>query len=111
MSGDIKAEKGCIVSVHYIGRFQGGKVFDTSIRSEAEKAGLFNPARDYKPLKITLGAGQVIRGFEEALYGMKVNEEKEVTIPPAKGYGEKGKHPLAGKTLVFKLRVTNIQKP
>ncbi|MBI3859632.1 MAG: FKBP-type peptidyl-prolyl cis-trans isomerase [Thaumarchaeota archaeon] len=105
------AQKGDTVSVHYVGRFPGGKVFDTSMRSEADKAGLFNPARDYKPLQVTLGARQVISGFEEALMGMKVNETKEVTLPPEKAYGRTGKHPMAGKTLQFKLLVTNIKKP
>jgi FKBP-type peptidyl-prolyl cis-trans isomerase 2 len=52
----------------------------------------------------------VISGFEEALVGMKVNETKEVTIPPEKGYGKVGRHPMAGKTLQFKLLVTNIKK-
>jgi len=99
------------VSVHYVGRFPGGKVFDTSMKSEALKAGLFSPARDYKPLQVVLGGHQVIQGFEEALLGMRTNEEKEVTIPPEKAYGKVGRHPMVGKTLQFKLLVTNIRKP
>ena len=108
---EISAQNGDTVSVHYVGRFPGGRVFDTSMRSEAEKAGLFNPARDYKPLQVTLGAHQVISGFEEALLGMRVNESKEVTLPPEKAYGKSGRHPMAGKTLQFKLLVTNIKRP
>jgi len=107
---EISAQNGDTVSVHYVGRFPGGKVFDTSMRSEAEKAGLFSPARDYKPLQVTLGAHQVISGFEEALMGMRVNETKEVTLPPEKAYGKSGRHPMAGKTLQFKLLVTNVKK-
>jgi FKBP-type peptidyl-prolyl cis-trans isomerase 2 len=107
---DLVAQNGDAVSVHYVGKFPGGRVFDTSMRSEAEKAGLFNPARDYKPLVVVLGAHQVISGFEEALVGMKINETKEVTIPPEKGYGKAGRHPMSGKTLQFKLLVTNIKK-
>jgi FKBP-type peptidyl-prolyl cis-trans isomerase 2 len=98
------------VSVHYVGKFPGGKVFDTSMKSEAIKTGLYNPARDYKPLQVVLGAHQVISGFEEALVGMKVNETKEITLPPEKAYGKTGRHPMAGKTLQFKLLVTNIKK-
>lgn len=107
----LKAQKGDTVSVHYLGRFPGGKVFDTSIEKEAQSAGLYNRARDYKPLQVILGTGKVISGFEEALIGMKVNDEKEVTIPPEKAYGKSGSHPMAGKTLQFKLRVTNIKRP
>lgn len=104
------AQNGDTVSVHYVGKFPGGKVFDTSMRSEAVKSGLFNPARDYKPLVVVLGAHQVITGFEDALVGMKVNETKDVTIPPEKAYGKGGRHPMSGKTLQFKLLVTNIKK-
>ena len=110
MSSNLKAQKGDLVFVHYLGKFPGGQVFDTSIESEARKHGMYNAARDYKPLQVQLGAGQVIAGFEEALTGMAVNEEKEVTLPPEKAYGKTGRHPMAGKTLVFKLRVTNIKR-
>ena len=105
------AQIGDTVSVHYVGKFPGGKVFDTSMRAEAVKAGLFNLARDYKPLQVVLGKRQVISGFEEALVGMKINETKEITLPPEKAYGRSGNHPMAGKTLQFKLLVTNIKKP
>ena len=108
---EVTAQNGDTVSVHYLGKFPGGRVFDTSIRAEAEKAGLYNPARDYKPLQVVLGRHQVISGFEEALMGMKINETKEITLPPEKAYGRTGNHPMAGKTLQFRLLVTNIKKP
>lgn len=108
---ELTAQKGDTVSVHYLGKFPGGKVFDTSMKSEAVKAGLFSPAREYKPLQVVLGAHQVIAGFEEALIGMKVNETKEVTLPPEKAYGKTGRHPMVGKTLQFRLLVTGIKKP
>ena len=107
----IAAQNGDTVSVHYVGKFPGGKVFDTSMKAEALKAGIFNPARDYVPLQVTLGAHQVISGFEEALVGMKINETKEVTLPPEKAYGNVGRHPMVGKTLQFRLLVTNIKRP
>ncbi len=105
------AQNGDSVSVHYVGKFPGGRAFDTSMKSEAIKSGLYSPARDYKPLQVVLGAHQVIQGFEEALLGMKVNETKEITIPPEKAYGRQGRHPMAGKTLQFRLLLTNIRKP
>lgn len=105
------ALNGDTISVHYLGKFPGGKVFDTSMKAEAIKAGIFSPARDYKPLQVVLGAHQVIAGFEEALVGMQINETKEITLPPEKAYGRAGRHPMAGKTLQFRLLVTNIKKP
>ena len=107
---EVTARSGDTVSVHYVGRFPGGKVFDTSMKAEAVKSGLFNPARDYKPLQVVLGKHQVIIGFEEALIGMKVNETKEIILPPEKAYGKSGRHPMAGKTLQFRLLVTNIKR-
>ena len=108
---ELTAQSGDTISVHYLGRFPGGKVFDTSMKQEAINAGLYNPARDYKPLQVVLGQHQVISGFEDALVGMRVNETKEVTLPPEKAYGRTGRHPMAGKTLQFRLLVTNIKKP
>jgi FKBP-type peptidyl-prolyl cis-trans isomerase len=108
---DVKAQNGDTISVHYVGKFPGGKVFDTSMKAEAVKSGLFSPARDYKPLQVVLGQHQVISGFEEALVGMQVNESKEITLPPEKAYGKTGRHPMAGKTLQFRLLVTNIKRP
>ena len=107
----VSAQTGDTISVHYLGKFPGGKAFDTSMKAEAIKAGLYSPARDYKPLQVDLGKHQVISGFEEALMGMKVNETKEITLPPEKAYGKTGKHPMAGKTLQFRLLVTNIKRP
>jgi peptidylprolyl isomerase len=108
---EIIAQNGDTVSVHYVGKFPGGKVFDTSMKAEAIKSGLYSPARDYKPLQVVLGKHQVISGFEEALIGMKVNETREITLPPERAYGRSGRHPMAGKTLQFRLLVTNIKKP
>jgi FKBP-type peptidyl-prolyl cis-trans isomerase 2 len=107
---ELTAQDGDTISVHYLGKFPGGKVFDTSMKAEAIKAGLFSPARDYKPLQVVLGQHQVISGFEEALMGMRINETKEITLPPEKAYGKTGRHPMAGKILQFRLLVTNIKR-
>jgi len=89
------AKKGDTVEVNYTGMFKNGDVFDTS--------------KGRGPLKFTLGAGQLIQGFEEAVTGMKVGETKTVTIPPEKAYGKSG-HPLANKTLVFRITVVSIKE-
>ncbi|MDP2717373.1 MAG: peptidylprolyl isomerase [Candidatus Micrarchaeota archaeon] len=83
---NMAVKNGDIVSVDYLGTSEG-KVFDTSIKAEAEKAGL--PLRSsYEPLSFTVGAGQMIAGFDKAVAGMKVGEEKTVTLAPEQAYGE-----------------------
>jgi len=62
-----------IVRVHYTGRLDDGTVFDSS--------------RDRDPLEFTVGSGQVIAGFDEAVMGMTVGESKVVHIPVEKAYG------------------------
>ena len=61
------------VRVHYTGRLEGGQVFDSS--------------RDGEPLEFTVGAGEVIAGFDEAVRGMSVGETKTVEIEPEDAYG------------------------
>ncbi|RZN40109.1 MAG: peptidylprolyl isomerase [Methanophagales archaeon ANME-1-THS] len=67
------ARHGDTVKVHYTGKLEDGTVFDSS--------------RDRDPLQFTLGEGQVIPGFEQAVVGMNVDESKTVTIPMEKAYG------------------------
>ncbi len=67
------AKNGDTVRVHYTGRFDDGEVFDTSEGGE--------------PLEFKLGTGQVIPGFEQAILGMRVGEEKRVEIEPDDAYG------------------------
>jgi FKBP-type peptidyl-prolyl cis-trans isomerase 2 len=74
------------VSVDYTGSLTNGKVFDTSIEEIAKENNLSTPGREYKPLQLTVGKGQVIKGFDEGIIGMKVGESKTLTIPPEKGY-------------------------
>jgi len=62
------------VSVHYTGTLQDGEVFDSS--------------KDREPLSFTVGEGQMIPGFENAVKGMALNEKKSVTISPDDAYGE-----------------------
>lgn len=81
-------EKGDAVSVHYVGKLDDGTVFDTSEKEEAMEAGIYNEMRDYEPLKFTVGAGQMIKGFDEGVVGMKAGEEKILKIPPEEAYGE-----------------------
>lgn len=71
----MQAKKGDAVRVHYTGRLEDGSVFDSSV------------SRD--PLGFTLGDGNMIKGFDAAVYGMAVGDKKTVTIPAAEAYGER----------------------
>ncbi|MFC7166769.1 FKBP-type peptidyl-prolyl cis-trans isomerase [Halospeciosus flavus] len=78
------------VSLEYVGRLPEGEVFDTSREDVAEEEGLAEaqPEREYEPLEVTVGAGEVIEGLDEALVGMEVGSEDSIEIPPEKAYGE-----------------------
>lgn len=85
-------ENGDSVTIDYIGMLPSGKVFDTSLKQVAEnksipKAYMFRERLSYKPLSFILGSKMVIKGVEDAVYGMKVNQTIGVTIPPDKAYG------------------------
>ncbi|WP_435129927.1 FKBP-type peptidyl-prolyl cis-trans isomerase [Halobaculum sp. D14] len=83
-------EPGDHVRLEYVGRFEGGDVFTTSDRSVAEEHGLVPADADasFAPISFTVGAGDVIRGLDEAVVGMTEGEEATVTVPPADAYGE-----------------------
>ena len=68
-----QAKQGDTVRVHYTGTLVDGQEFDSS--------------RGLDPLTFTLGAGSVIQGFDDAVVGMAVGEEKRVTIPADEAYG------------------------
>ena len=69
-------KKGDKVKVEYEGKLEDGTVFDSS-----KKQG--------KPLEFEVGAGQIIKGFDKALIGMKKGEEKEIKLKPEEAYGER----------------------
>ena len=73
MSENDFVEKGDAVSVHYTGKLEDGSVFDSSVGRE--------------PLPFRVGAGQMIRGFDAGVVGMKVGDKKTLTIPPEDAYG------------------------
>ncbi|MBD3388562.1 MAG: peptidylprolyl isomerase [Candidatus Altiarchaeales archaeon] len=75
------------IKINYTGRIKDGAVFDTTRREDAEKEGIFDERRVYKPFSVAVGEGQVVEGLDEALAKMKVGEKKTVTIEPEKAYG------------------------
>ncbi|HCA41211.1 MAG TPA: peptidylprolyl isomerase [Aminobacterium sp.] len=70
----VQIKNGDTISVHYKGTLEDGTVFDASEGRE--------------PLKFKVGSGQVIDGFDKAVLGMTVGEEKTINVPPQKAYGE-----------------------
>lgn len=80
-------KEGDQVSVDYTGRLENGTVFDTSVKDVAIENGVYNPSRDYQPIEFTVGAGQMIKGFDSGVVGMAVGEEKTLTLPPEDAYG------------------------
>lgn len=104
--GDSRAVKsGDTVQVDYTGKLEDGTVFDTSKEDVAKQAGIYVDG-SYAPITFVAGAGQMIKGFDKGVIGMKVGEEKTITIPPEEAYGEYDK----SKILVIpveKLNITN----
>jgi peptidylprolyl isomerase len=70
------AENGNTVKVHYTGKLKDGTVFDSSLQRN-------------EPLEFTLGQGNMIAGFEQAVTGMKVGDTKVADIPVDQAYGQK----------------------
>ncbi len=93
----VEVKEGDTVAVHYAGRLQNGQEFDNS-RQRGEA------------FEFTVGAGQVIKGWEEGLVGMKEGGERILVIPPEKGYGEQGIGPIpGGATLVFSIDLIEVK--
>jgi len=93
-----EAVKYSIVTVNYTGWLEDGTKFDSSL----------NPGRE--PLRFTLGAGQMIQGFDQGILGMKVGGKRKLTIPPNLGYGSQDKGIIPpNSTLIFELDLLIVE--
>jgi FKBP-type peptidyl-prolyl cis-trans isomerase 2 len=88
-----RVSSGDQVEVDYIGTFDDGTVFDTSVLEVAKNNALYPKSLSYEektsytPLSFTVGEGQMIAGFDSGVIGMATNETRVLTIPPEEGYG------------------------
>lgn len=93
------AEAGDTVTVNYVGSFTNGSVFDASANHGT--TGFTFP----------LGAGQVIKGWDEGVAGMKVGGKRKLIVPASLGYGPQDYGPIPGNsTLVFEVELLNVKK-
>lgn len=98
VNGDgAEATSGQNVSVHYTGWLTDGTKFDSSVDRG-------------RPFEFPLGAGRVIRGWEEGVEGMKIGEKRRLTIPPHLGYGARGAGAVIppNATLVFEVELLGL---
>ncbi len=106
--GDSRAVKpGDNVQVDYTGKLENGTVFDTSREDVAKQADVYVNGRTYTPLTFKAEAGKMIKGFDKGVIGMKVGEEKTITIPPEEAYGEYDK----SKILAIPIEELNLTEP
>lgn len=95
-----KAENGQAVEVHYTGTLVNGKKFDSSLDRGV-------------PIEFTLGAGQVIKGWDEGIALMKAGGKMKLIIPPDLAYGEREIPDLipANSTLIFDVELISVHTP
>ena len=87
-----------IVTVNYTGWLTDGTKFDSSL----------NPGRS--PFRFTVGGGQVIKGWDEGLIGMKAGGKRKLTIPPSMGYGNQDMGVIPpNSTLIFEIYLLIIE--
>lgn len=94
-----EAKAGDNVKVHYVGTLPDGKEFDAS-----KKHG--------KPFEFELGAGRVIKGWDQGVAGMKVGGKRKLVVPPSLGYGPRGFPPVIppNSTLNFEVELLEVMK-
>lgn len=105
-----KVENGKAVKVNYTGKLLDGKVFDTSVESVAQDAGIYNPARPYEPLAYVVGEMSLIKGWEEAMSTLSQGSVATIIMPSNLGYGAQGAQVIPPYSpLIFELEVVSVK--
>ncbi|GJN27476.1 hypothetical protein PR202_gb15504 [Eleusine coracana subsp. coracana] len=91
-----RATRGKKVSVRYIGKLKNGKIFDSNVGG--------------RPFEFRLGVGEVIKGWDVGVDGMRIGDKRRLTIPPSMGYGNKKIGPIPqNSTLFFDVELVNVR--
>lgn len=91
-----QAKNGDTLRVHYVGTLLDGKQFDSSLDRK-------------KPIDFSLGTGQVIKGWDQGVLGMRAGEKRKLVIPPSLAYGAPGRPGIPpNATLVFEVQLVAI---
>lgn len=108
----IKVPRRAKVRVHYTGKLLSGKVFDSSREEVAKAEGLYDERRDYSGFSFPLGAGRVIKGWDEGVALLNIGDEAVFLLPSYLAYGERG----AGSDippnspLLFEIKVLKLEE-
>ncbi len=99
--------------VNYTGKMVSGKVFDTSIKAEATKAKIpVDPMRQFAPIRIPVGQGKVIPGWDEGLQLLNKGSKAIFIIPSDIAYKDQGIGPIGPYSpLVFEMEMVDVVKP
>jgi FKBP-type peptidyl-prolyl cis-trans isomerase len=104
------AEMGKKVKMNYVGRLLDGTVFDTNSEKIAKENNMHSGGRTYAPFEFTVGKGEVIPGWDEALPMMKVGGKATFIIPSSIAYGEMNQGPIKPfSTLVFEVELLDVK--
>lgn len=93
-----EAKNGNTLSMHYTGTLENGKKFDSSLDRK-------------QPFSFKLGVGQVIKGWDQGILGMKVGGKRRLEIPPEMGYGAGGYPPVIppNSKLIFEVELLEVR--